>query len=109
MPSEMARGCDTRSRAADVSADRHSGEKFAVEASARNFLLAGLGSADRQALSPHLTLFDLPLNEVQYEPDDLIEWVWFPCTAVLSVVTVMHDGRTVESDTVGRESAVGLL
>jgi CRP-like cAMP-binding protein len=35
--------------------------------------------------------------------------VWFPCTAVLSVVTVMSDGRTVESDTVGRESAAGVL
>jgi CRP-like cAMP-binding protein len=35
--------------------------------------------------------------------------VWFPTTAVLSVVTVMTDGRTVESDTVGRESAVGIL
>lgn len=109
MPSEMVRERDTRSGAVGVSADRHSDEKAASEALARNFLLAGLANADRQALGQHLALFDLALNEVQYEPDDAVEWVWFPYTAVLSVVTVMHDGRTVESDTVGRESAVGLL
>ncbi len=33
----------------------------------------------------------------------------FPNTAVVSVVTVMSDGRTVESDTVGYESVVGVL
>ena len=54
---------------------------------------------------------DIPLasGDVLYEPDYPVEWVYFPQTAVLSVVTVMTDGRTIESDTVGCESVVGVL
>ena len=49
------------------------------------------------------------IGDALYEPDYPVDWVYFPQTAVLSVVTVMTDGRTVESDTVGCESVVGVL
>lgn len=75
----------------------------------RNYVLGALTPAVRHALEPDLVLVELASGEVLYEPDYEVEWVWFPCTAVLSVVTVMLDGRAVESDTVGRESAVGIL
>jgi CRP-like cAMP-binding protein len=75
----------------------------------RNYLLRALAPADRTALEPGLGLSELASGEALYEPEYPVDWVWFPLTAVLSVVTVMHDGRTVESDTVGRESAVGIL
>jgi CRP-like cAMP-binding protein len=52
---------------------------------------------------------ELKSGEVLFEPDYTAEWVYFPQTAVLSVVTVMADGRIVESDTVGCESVVGVL
>jgi CRP-like cAMP-binding protein len=48
-------------------------------------------------------------GDILYEPHYPVEWVYFPQTAVLSIVTVMADGRTVESDTVGCESVVGAL
>lgn len=76
---------------------------------ARNDLLRALAPADRGALEPGLTLCELASGEGLYEPEYPADWVWFPLTAVLSVVTVMRDGRAVESDTVGRESAVGIL
>jgi len=75
----------------------------------RNFLLRALAPADRVALESGLALCELASGEVLYEPEYPVDHVWFPLTAVLSVVTVMRDGRTVESDTVGRESAVGIL
>jgi CRP-like cAMP-binding protein len=75
----------------------------------RNFILRGLSPADRLALEPDLRPVTLASGDTQYEPDDKIDWVYFPSTAVLSVVTIMADGRAVESDTVGRESAVGIL
>ena len=75
----------------------------------RNFILRGLDPDDRRALEPDLRPIELASGDVQYEPDDQIDWVYFPSTAVLSVVTIMADGRAVESDTVGRESAVGIL
>ena len=109
MVSEADRGGDSRLSRAVVSAERQSGGETGAGTRRRNFLLAALSATDHQALDAHLAPVELALNTVQYEPDDAIEWVWFPCTAVLSVVTVMRDGRTVESDTVGREGAVGIL
>jgi CRP-like cAMP-binding protein len=79
------------------------------EAVSRNYFLRALSHSDRKSLEPELALQELASGEVLYEPDYPVDWVWFPITAVLSVVTVMRDGRAVESDTVGRESAVGIL
>lgn len=75
----------------------------------RNYILRALSAPDFAVLGPDLTTFAVKSGEVLYEPEYEVDWVWFPTTAVLSVVTVMTDGRTVESDTVGRESAIGIL
>jgi CRP-like cAMP-binding protein len=75
----------------------------------RNYVLRALSDADRGALEPLAQTVSLASGEVLYEPDYPVDWVYFPNTAVLSVVTVMVDGRSVESDTVGYESVVGVL
>jgi len=75
----------------------------------RNYILRALAANDWRALEPDIDRVELASGSVIYEPDYPVECVYFPCTAVLSVVTVMADGRAVESDTVGRESAVGIL
>lgn len=75
----------------------------------RNFVLRALGDADRRAMEGEMRDVPLASGDVLYEPDYPVEWVYFPQTAVLSVVTVMADGRTVESDTIGCESVVGVL
>jgi CRP-like cAMP-binding protein len=75
----------------------------------RNIVLAALKREDRLALQPHCQFVSLSSGDNLYEPGYPVEWVYFPNTAVLSVVTVMSDGRTVESDTVGYESVVGAL
>jgi CRP-like cAMP-binding protein len=72
-------------------------------------VLRALNEADNEALTPFALELSLASGEVLYEPDYAVDWVYFPNTAVLSVVTVMDDGRTVESDTVGYESVVGVL
>jgi CRP-like cAMP-binding protein len=76
---------------------------------ARNQLIRRFARADREALAAHLTPVSLASGDILYEPDYAVDWVYFPTTSVLSVVTVMIDGRTVECDTVGYESAVGVL
>ena len=75
----------------------------------RNLVLRALGDADRLVLEAEMRDIPLASGDVLYEPDYPVEWVYFPQTAVLSVVTVMTDGRTIESDTVGCESVVGVL
>jgi CRP-like cAMP-binding protein len=76
---------------------------------ARNRVLGALEEADVRALAPEIHEVALASGDVLYEPDYEVEWLWFPNTAVLSVVTPMADGRTVESDTVGYESVAGAL
>lgn len=51
----------------------------------------------------------LPAGYPVYSRDAPIDAVYFPNTAVLSIVTKMRDGRRIESATVGLESAVGVL
>jgi CRP-like cAMP-binding protein len=75
----------------------------------RNFLLAGLTADDAAALTPHLKEISLARGQVLYEPGGEVERVYFPSSACISVVEVMADGRTVETATIGRESATALL
>ncbi len=75
----------------------------------RNRVLLSLGNTDRLALEAECKEVSLAAGDVLYEPNYPVEWVYFPQTAVLSVVTVMFDGRTIESDTIGCESVVGAL
>lgn len=51
----------------------------------------------------------LSVGQVLYEPGSPVTGVYFPSSAVASVVTIMRDGRVVECASVGFESAVGLL
>jgi CRP-like cAMP-binding protein len=51
----------------------------------------------------------LPRDLVLHEPGAQVEDVYFPVSSILSVITLMEDGRSVESCTIGRESAHGLL
>ena len=75
----------------------------------RNQILNSLSANDRAALEPHFKLVSLASGDVLFEPEQQAERIYFPNTAVLSVIMVMEDGRTVETDTVGNESAVGIL
>lgn len=75
----------------------------------RNFILKSLSPGELEVLAPFAAVVSLSSGDVLFEPDSAVDRVYFPNTAVLSVVTIMEDGRAVESDTVGHESAVGLL
>jgi CRP-like cAMP-binding protein len=75
----------------------------------RNRLLASLTEAARAALYPHLREVALSVGRIIAEPGEAIERVYFPSSAVVSIVTLLANGRGVESLTVGREGAVGLL
>ena len=50
----------------------------------------------------------LGAGQVLHEPGDTVELVYFPSSAVVSVVTVMGDGRSVETASIGYEG-VGVL
>jgi CRP-like cAMP-binding protein len=81
----------------------------AAQVKFRNFLLSALTQTDRQALMPDLVEVSLAQGHVLFEVGDEAESVYFPSSAVISVVTVMQDGRSAESHTIGRESGVALV
>jgi CRP-like cAMP-binding protein len=73
----------------------------------QNHLLQSLPRADFDLLAPHLNDVVLHQGEVLLEPGDPVEYVYFPHTAVISLLAVMRDGQTVETATVGRAGVIG--
>ncbi len=73
-----------------------------------NALLAAMPAGVRAMIEPELELRPFGHGFPFYEPEAAIERVWFPLDGVISIVTVMADGSSVETATVGREGAIGL-
>jgi CRP-like cAMP-binding protein len=74
----------------------------------RNRLLASLPQQDLASLEPHLHLVSLEHAQPLITPNEPIRYVYFPTTALASLVTVLEDGSTVEAGSVGREGMVGV-
>ena len=75
----------------------------------RNFLLRALPDDDATHLTPQLKEVSLSRGQPLYEPGDTVDTLYFPSSACISVVSVMRDGRLVETTSIGRESAPALL
>ena len=73
-----------------------------------NRLLAALPREDVARLLPQLTPVPLALGDVLYEPDRPMAYLYFPTTAVVSLVYTMVDGTTAEMGLVGNEGVVGV-
>lgn len=58
---------------------------------------------------PDLVEISLAQGQILFEVGDEADTVYFPSSAVTSVVTVMQNGRSAESHTIGRESGVALV
>ena len=75
----------------------------------QNALLASLSHVLADRLVPHLTTLPLAQGLVLYEDGDEVDEVYFPHDGMLSLLTVMKDGKAVEIATVGREGVVGAM
>ncbi|MEM9927383.1 MAG: Crp/Fnr family transcriptional regulator [Cyanobacteria bacterium P01_D01_bin.50] len=73
-----------------------------------NQLLTALPAGEYQRLIPYLKPVSLVLGQTVYEPKELIEEVYFPIGAMISLVSIMTDGSTTEVGLVGNEGMVGL-
>lgn len=74
-----------------------------------NFFLSALKPSDREALTNGMSEIALASAQVLYETGDVVDKVYFPGSACISLVTVLSDGKAVENSTVGRESVVSLI
>src|SRR2546423_2689320 len=86
---------------------RSSADGLAVE-SAQNQILAKLPARELAEIMSHAEEVSIPLGRLLFEPGSTLERVYFPLTAMTSLVTVLSDGTSIESMTVGREGFVGV-
>jgi len=73
-----------------------------------NHLLAALPEEDFERLEPNLKLVTLPLGEVVYESGGRQRQVYFPTTAIVSLLYMMLDGASAEIAVVGNEGIIGV-
>jgi CRP-like cAMP-binding protein len=79
-----------------------------TDRAASNTLLSKLPPSELAALLRLSTHVEGSLREVFVAKDQRIENVYFPLTGMISLVTQLKDGTSLESMTVGREGFAGL-
>ena len=73
-----------------------------------NRLLDSLPADDLEALQPHMERMTVTHSYPLISPYKPIRHVYFPISALGSLVTILEDGSSVESGAVGREGMVGV-
>ena len=74
----------------------------------QNLLLAALPDAEWARWQPQLEPVDLPLGKVLYESGLKLNYVYFPTTAIVSLLYVLEDGASAQIAVVGFEGLVGI-
>jgi CRP-like cAMP-binding protein len=73
-----------------------------------NRLLDALSAAQSQSLRRSLRPTFLDVSTVLFDPGETINFVDFPSTCVVSLVTLFHEGITVEVASIGNEGIIGV-
>jgi len=78
------------------------------EEALKNQLLAGVGADELARLLPNLQPLSLILGQVLYESGEKMDYVYFPTTAIISLLYIMENGSTAEIGVVGKDGLVGI-
>lgn len=78
------------------------------EEALQNHLLSGITAEELERLLPNLQPVSLPLGEVLYESGEKMDYVYFPTTAIISLLYIMENGSTAEIGVVGNDGMVGI-
>lgn len=73
-----------------------------------NHLLGALPPEEWQALVAHLELVHLRTGQLISDCGQRIQHVYFPTTAIVSLLTTMEDGGSMEVAAIGREGMTGM-
>ena len=74
----------------------------------KNALLAAMSGEELSRLADELETVELPLGEVLHEAGGKLSHVYFPVTAVVSLLCLLENGATTEIAVVGKEGVVGI-
>ncbi len=75
----------------------------------KNLILGSLTANDQKALEPLLKHVELVQGSILYDVGDTVAAVYFPTTALISLVVGLSTGETIEAAMVGRDGIVGGL
>jgi CRP-like cAMP-binding protein len=70
-----------------------------------NHLLSALKPSDFSQVARNLTRVTLRPKQIVYKPNARLDYIYFPEDTVLCLLTLMSNGDSIESATVGREGA----
>ena len=104
----MATGERTRVKKASPAASRTTQATANRHSPRQNHLLSALPAADYERIAASLELVPLKLADVLYEPGVPLRYVYFPTTAIVSLLYVMEDGASAEIAIVGNEGILGI-
>ena len=79
-----------------------------VAESRKNFLLSALADEELTRVSLKLEPVTLALGEALYESGEKSDYLYFPTTAVISLLYIMESGSTAEIGIVGNDGVVGV-
>lgn len=74
----------------------------------KNQVLAAIPAAEWRLIESQLDWVELPLGAMLYEAGVVLQHVYFPVTAIVSLVSSMKDGASAEVAVVGNEGVVGV-
>lgn len=74
----------------------------------RNYLFHSIPPIEWEKLLPHIEPIDLPLGKVLYEPGSKMSHVYFPSSAIVSLLYALENGSSDEIAVVGNEGVVGI-
>ena len=80
----------------------------AVNSPLGNKLLAALSEREYLRLVPELQFVELTCGHVLHEPDQQINYVYFPINSVICLMALMENGATTGVGIVGNEGMIGL-
>jgi CRP-like cAMP-binding protein len=73
----------------------------------KNYLLAALPENEFARVKSKLAPVSFKLGEVLYESGAKIDYVYFPTTAIVSMLYIMENGATAEIGVVGNDGLIG--
>ncbi|HEX7093429.1 MAG TPA: Crp/Fnr family transcriptional regulator [Nitrospiraceae bacterium] len=82
--------------------------KGGVDDASANRLLTALPGISRERLFAKTQRVSLSVKDILYHPGGPIPSVYFPLTCVISMMTEMQNGETIEIATVGNEGVLGI-
>lgn len=73
-----------------------------------NRLLSALPRTEYELLLAHLQRVHFARGKVLYNPRDVVRYGYFPLTGMISLLSLNHNGETIELGAVGNEGFVGI-